>query len=191
METVFKVGMKVYDQINYPNMKGKIEEVNLNISYPVAVSFRSKEYEYKGFYSLDGTKNNSFKPTLSTKPYKVTIEGFEQKAPAPTFEEDVEWVKKNSKNRVVYADEIYINEENEEAFENLKKLVILREYYNEGWQPDWNDGKLKFSVIYSNNKITKYEGYTVQKVFTFKTEEIRNCFMKEQKELLETAKPLL
>lgn len=191
METVFKVGMKVYDQINYPNMKGKIEEVDLNISYPVAVSFRSKEYEYKGFYSLDGTKNNSFKPTLSTKPYKVTIEGFEQKATIRTYEEAVEWVKKNSKNRVVYADEIYINEENEEAFENLKKLVILREYYNEGWQPNYKNKETKYTIYTWSGLLTDGETFDCNRILCFKTEEIRDKFLEEQRELLETAKPLL
>ena len=137
--------------------------------------------------------SSGFKPTLSTKPYKVEFKGFEQKAPAPTYEEAVEWLEKNSKDRVIYADEAYINEEYERAFEALKKLVILRDYYNEGWQPDWKSSKgfWKHSIVCYEGKIHKDLSYKISMIFTFKTEEIRDKFLEDQRELLEIAKPLL
>lgn len=81
MKTVFKEGMAVYDQINFPDMDGKVYEIDLDSLYPISVSFGAEEYE--GFYSLEGKERNSFIPTLSTKPYEVELKGFEQKANIP------------------------------------------------------------------------------------------------------------
>lgn len=189
METVFKVGMTVYDQVFYPNQKGTVKRIDDNepdINFPI-------EVEFKGViesYTLKGSRSCVEAPTLSTAPY--TLQGFEQKALVPTYEEAVEWVKKNSKNRVVYADEIYINEENEEAFENLKKLVILREYYNEGWQPDWNDNRItKWTIEVSNNNLNVTNEISFSRPLYFKTELLAEKFLEEQRDLLEKAKPLL
>ena len=189
MKTVFKVGMTVYDQVNFPDMEGRVDEIDLVAKYPVTVSFGIQEYE--GFYSLDGTERNSFKPTLSTSPYKVEFQGFEQKAPIRTYEEAVEWLEKNSKDRVIYADEAYINEEYEGAFEALKKLIILRDYYNDGWQPDWEDSSDKCCITLRKGKFTPRIYYFDFEVLHFKSIKIRDKFLEEQKELLEIAKPLL
>ena len=77
MKTIFKVGQEVYDQIFFPNMEGIVNEIDLNDKYPITVYFGIQEYS--GFYSLDGTERDGFKPTLSTKPYEVEFKGFEQK----------------------------------------------------------------------------------------------------------------
>lgn len=42
METVFKVGMEVYDQVNYPNKKGKVVDTEPAVDgddYPIEVEF--------------------------------------------------------------------------------------------------------------------------------------------------------
>jgi hypothetical protein len=190
MKTIFKEGMKVYDQVNFPDMEGRVVEIDLVSKYPVTVSFGIQEYD--GFYSLDGTERNSFKPTLSTKPYEVEFKGFEQKAPVPTYEEAVDWLEKNSKDRVIYADEAYINEEYEVAFEALKKLTILREYYNEGWKPNWEDQEEeKYCIVHLGVVLCVWTEKLSYRPISFKTPEIRNRFFKEQQELLEIAKPLL
>ena len=193
MKTVFKLGMKVYDQVFEPDIKGEILEVNMKLSpHPITVKFGSCVY----YYTAEGCRGKHKIRTLSTSPYK--IEGFEQKSPTPTYEEAVDWLEKNSKNRVIYADEAYINEEYENAFEALKKLTILRDYYNEGWQPDWTDESYKeilcFETDFHNKKGFKYRFYASKsqpRVLAFKNSEIRERFFKEQKELLEIAKPLL
>ena len=100
--------------------------------------------------------------------------------------------EKNSKNRVVYADEVYINEENEEAFESLKKLIILRDYYNEGWKADWNDNRItKWTIEVSNNNLDVTNEISFSRPLYFKTELLAEKFLEEQRELLEIAKPLL
>lgn len=195
MKTVFKVGMEVYDQVNNPNKKGKVLDIKEDAfshkihsyDYPIEVQFEGKDD--LSYYDLEGCPVWSSNPTLSTSPY--TLQGFEQKAPIRTYEEAVEWLEKNSKDRVIYADEAYINEEYERAFEALKKLTILRDYYNEGWQPDWEDEEEKFSIQVCEGGFHTFESIECQRVVSFKTEEIRDKFLEEQKDLLETAKLLL
>lgn len=203
METGFKVGMKVYDQLMFPDKEGIVLTINYKPEnffnedvfdenyvhpYPIEVEFGSETM----LYTSDGNSGLMGFPTLSTKPYKVELQGFEQKATITTYEEAVEWVKKNSKNRVVYADEIYINEENEEAFENLKKLVILREYYNEGWKADWNNDRItKWTIEVSNNSLNVTNEISFSRPLYFKTELLAEKFLEEQRDLLEKAKPLL
>lgn len=195
MKTVFKVGMEVYDQVNNPNKKGKVLDIKEDAfshkihsyDYPIEVQFEGKDD--LSYYDLEGCPVWSSNPTLSTSPY--TQQGFEQKAPIRTYEEALYWVEKNSKDRVIYADEAYINEEYERAFEALKKLTILRDYYNEGWQPDWEDEEEKFSIQVCEGEFHTFESIECQRVVSFKTEEIRDKFLEEQRELLETAKLLL
>lgn len=194
METVFKVGMEVYDQVFFGQTPLKIIEVKADMS--LRVLYGEVTYCYTGdgrFIGDDITSNRwrplSQTPTLSTSPY--TLQGFEQKAPVRTYEEAVDWLEKNSKDRVIYADEAYINEEYERAFEVLKKLTILRDYYNEGWQPDWKNEEKKFSIEIYEGEFDTFESIECQRVFSFKTEEIRDKFLEEQRELLEIAKPLL
>lgn len=78
-----------------------------------------------------------------------------------------------------------------EVFEALRKLVILRDYYNEGWQPDWEDDKNKFCISVENGKPCLELWLNNSRVLAFKSHEIAYNFLEEQKELLEKAKPLL
>mgnify|MGYP000880426383 CR=1 FL=1 len=112
MKTVFKVGMEVYDQVNNPNKKGKVLDIKEDAfshkihsyDYPIEVQFEGKDD--LSYYDLEGCPVWSSNPTLSTSPY--TLQGFEQKAPIRTYEEAVEWLEKNSKDRVIYAIDIYM-----------------------------------------------------------------------------------
>lgn len=203
MKTVFRVGMEVYDQVNNPNKKGKILDIKEDeichkihsYDYPIEVQFEGKDD--LSYYDLEGCPVWSSNPTLSTSPY--TLQGFEQKAPVPTFEEAQQWML-NQKGRTSFIgepneiDKNFINYSYYEAFEALKKLIILIYYYNEGWQPDWSDSSLK-CIIYIKvdngyNFIGDCRG-NYPRVLTFKTPEIRDKFLEEQRELLEIAKPLL
>lgn len=194
MKTIFKEGMEVWDKIISPN-KGKVIEVleDTNFDFTIKVEF---DDELKIQYTDEGcfVKSKGAIKTLSTADYSIDFEGFEQKAPPKTtYEEALEWLEKNSKDSVIYADEAYVNEEYEFAFEALKKLIILRDYYNEGWKPEFN-GKSgdKFRIVnYCGNTLSKDKSFSVCGVMVFKTEEIRDKFLEEQRELLEIAKPLL
>lgn len=74
MKTVFKEGMEVYDQINFPDKEGKVVRIG-DYPCPIIVEFEREKYSYM----LNGSFQFGAKPTLSTKPYKVEFQGFEQK----------------------------------------------------------------------------------------------------------------
>ena len=194
METIFKVGMKVYDQVFFGDETLEIIEVRGDMSLCVLYGEATYCYTGDGRFIGDDIISNRWNcisqiPTLSTSPY--TLQGFEQKVPAKTYEEAVEWLEKNSKDRVIYADEAYINERYELAFEALKKLVILRDYYNEGWQPDWKEGEIKYVIYCKSDRVLGSIVRDNNVTLSFKDEEIRDKFLEEQKDLLETAKLLL
>lgn len=188
MKTVFKAGQKVYDQVHYPDCEGKVIKVYED---SILVVFEGVE----NYYSLDGRSGDSL-PTLSTKPYKVEFPGFEQKSSIPTFEEA--WNNSHNSKEIFYpsnCDKLcsgYPTKELADASEALRKLIFLRDYYNEGWQPTWDDrSALKFCIITHTNKLDKDTSFKISRVMVFKTEEIRDNFFEEQRELLEIAKPLL
>lgn len=86
---------------------------------------------------------------------------------------------------------IFPTKEEAEASLALAQLCQLRDRYNDGWKPDWIDGTEKHSIYFHLDKI--YSGYTyqTQKFLTFKTEELRNKFLENFRNLIEIAKPLL
>ena len=200
MKTVFKVGMKVYDNIFFPNSKGEVVRIDKHIDCErVIIQFDCLDYElsYTEKGRLTSTYNGAT-PTLSTKPY--TLQGFEQKAPTPTYEEVIKEAR--SKGDYYYLPDSLEapSEELADATIALLKLLFLRDYYNEGWQPDWcNQYQEKFCIInflgeidlINYSKKSKFEENKFYHVLTFETEEIRDKFLEEQKELLEIAKPLL
>ena len=186
MKTIFKVGMKVYDQVYEPDIKGEILDVNMKLSpHPITVQFGS----CVRYYTAEGCRGKNTIKTLSTSPY--TIQGFEQKAPTPTIKDALEWLRKN--DGCDEFDNNYPKKENVFCFEALRKLVILRDYYNEGWQPDWDINKVKYIIKRHGNRhfsnIETSENHP--SVLYFKSKEIRDKFLEDQKELLEIAKPLL
>ena len=92
MKTVFKEGMEVWDKTISPN-KGKVIEVleDTKFDFPIKVEFDDGlkiQYTNKGcFVKSKGAIN-----TLSSSDYSIELEGFEQKAPPPTYEEAEEWI---------------------------------------------------------------------------------------------------
>ena len=191
MKTVFKKGMKVYDSVSFPDSEGKVVDVEERIDcVRVIVQFDCLDYEIP--YTEQGIRASTRKestPTLSTKPY--TLQGFEQKAPAPTYEEAEEWMKKEyaKGSLCLMMRDVF------EALEALRKLIVLRDYYNEGWQPDWSKkNKMHFCIRVRNNKITIDNNSDINEfntVLVFRDYTIRDKFLEEQRELLKIAKPLL
>ena len=191
MKTVFKVGMEVWDKTISPK-SGKVIEVftDYEFDFPIKVEF---ENNVKVQYTPEGcfVKNKGAVPTLSTSDYSVEKKGFEQKAPIPTFEGLFEIARENDECYWLTDSLAAPNFELGEATEALLKLLFLRDYYNEGWHPNYYDNKRKFVIFVTNNEFEKDFSIAESNVLTFKTEEIRNKFLEEQKELLEIAKPLL
>lgn len=193
METIFKVGMEVYDSLNFPDMKGVVKNIEKDCMGFWFVDVKFDKFEQS--YTLQGSLSASNRPTLSTKPYKAILEGFEQNAPAPTLDEAIRWLKDNDLDTVLVEDSratYFTKKENYFAFDALRKLIIFRDYYNQGWQPNWCDYKqTKYTIENYMGEIWTSDEHRTSNILAFKTPEIRDKFLEEQRELLEIAKPLL
>ena len=211
MKTVFKEGMKVYDQLMFPDVEGVVTSTNFipeksffdkekgfeedfeedyEHPYPIEVDFKGEQALYKN----DGSSFMNF-PTLSTKPYEVEFKGFEQKVSVPTYESvKVESLVKGGYVSILNGIELP-DEKTAKAFEALTKLIWLKDYYNEGWHPNKKDKEqrgVSVTLDCDNNFMVwgilkETEPYK----FIFKNDETAEKFLEEQKELLEIAKPLL
>ena len=198
METVFKVGMEVYDQVFFGKAPLKITEVKGDMTLRVLCGGVIYCYTGDGRFIGDDITSNRHRglsrtPTLSTSPY--TLQGFEQKAPVPTFEEALKEAHKKDKYYYLPNDLEAPSEELADAAVALLKLLFLRDYYNEGWQPDWSTDTWKYFILLRRvHPIVDFEvdcSAGIPHVLSFKTREIANKFLEEQRELLEIAKPLL
>lgn len=91
-----------------------------------------------------------------------------------------------SKNR-----NLFPTKEEAEACLALAQLCQLRDRYNDGWKPDWTDNNEKFCIFFINEKVYSGLSYYTRHILSFKTFEIREEFLKNFKDLIEIAKPLL
>lgn len=82
-------------------------------------------------------------------------------------------------------------QEKAEAFLALMQLVELRDAWNEGWKPNWEDLTTKYAieVIRRNPQKSSYSSLSCP--LAFKSIELRDKFLEEFKDLIETAKELL
>lgn len=82
--------------------------------------------------------------------------------------------------------------EQDEASVALAQLSQLREVYRNGWKPDWTDDEEhKYCIEFYQDKIY-VDTYTETSHFlSFKDSKTRNLFLKNFKDLIEKAKPLM
>ena len=74
----------------------------------------------------------------------------------------------------------------------LCQLIQLRDYYNDGWEPDWSDTTCnKWCIEPFNTRIDKTVHYSGARVLAFKSDVLRDKFLENFKDLLEIAKPLI
>ena len=190
MKTIFKIGMKVYDQVVFPDREGEVMNIVEKDAFPIKVYLEGIGVTHS--YTKDGRVIEKISPTLSTSSYNMV--GFEQKAPVPTFEEVWDEVERIYEPKSEYdKDEYkgYPSQKLADAAEALRRLLFLRDYYNKGWQPDWNECSTKYCIEQEGLDISAINHIFNSKVMAFKTTEIRDKFLEEQRELLEIAKPLL
>lgn len=191
MRTIFKIGMTVYDQVVFPNMEGKVVDINVCSSFPVKVR-REDGSDFS--YTADGRYHKDIEPTLSTKPY--TFENFEQeKSSAPSYEDVLEIARDKGGYYYLPKDLPVPSKELADATMALLKLLFLRDHYNKGWQPDLKNKKRRgVSVVLDSEGNFFVWGVlkeTETHALVFEDEKVAKRFIEEQRELLEIAKPLL
>lgn len=86
---------------------------------------------------------------------------------------------------------IFATEKQAEACIALSQLSQLIQVYNDGWVADYTNGEWKYQIIFFNNAIDVACVTKMQSFLTFRTEEIRNKFLENFRELINTAEPLL
>lgn len=198
MDTIFKEGQNVKDKVFRRGKRGIVRFVSKNkFRDYVLVDFENSAsalYTFDGILiDIDGNFIDS-NPTLSID--NTTYVSKEDFNKIPTVDDAIIWLEEENKLcevEINYDKEFYTSEEMYNAFEALKDLIFLRDYYNENWQPDWNDNynEMKWIIHINNNKITTDYIYSINKILCFKTMEIRDKFLNDQRKLIEIAKPLL
>lgn len=74
----------------------------------------------------------------------------------------------------------------------LCQLIQLRNCYNDGWEPDWTSGRTnKYYIGIVGDKVEIGTLIVTSKVMAFKTRDLRDEFLKNFRDLIEIAKPLL
>ena len=77
---------------------------------------------------------------------------------------------------------------------NLQQLLICRDAYWKiagDWKPTWNTPEEQYCIVNVDNKVVFYPATTLNKVLTFPTEEMRDAFYENYKNLIESCKELL
>lgn len=106
---------------------------------------------------------------------------------------DRDSVEKNTKNRLCDSENrnIFKTEEQAKASIALAQLSQLREVYRDGWKPNWKDGIQKWGIGMVNDQID-LDYYDSHNAFlSFQSQEIAELFLKNFKDLIEEAAPLL
>ena len=87
---------------------------------------------------------------------------------------------------------VFPTKEEAEACLALAQLCQLRNRYNDGWKPDWkDDNQFKWCIDFFQDVVRKTAVLFVRRTLTFKTRELRDKFLENFRDLIETAKPLL
>ena len=96
------------------------------------------------------------------------------------------------KNRDYVVDKNLLpNKEYAEAILALCQLIQLRDCYNDGWKPDWTRVDSKYTIYVVGNIVVGGSNTNVNRIFAFKTQELRDQFLENFRDLIEIAKPLL
>lgn len=98
-----------------------------------------------------------------------------------------------SKERIEDADDNLLpSEEYAKAMLALCKLIQLRDCYNDGWEPNWKEASFKYVIkFFYDECIYKDCSLRDRNLLAFKTEELRDTFYNNFKDLIKEAKLLL
>lgn len=88
---------------------------------------------------------------------------------------------------------VFATKELAEASIAMAQLSQLREVYRDGWKPDWEDeNQPKYTIYFRHNgKFANNTNYEIHRFLSFQSPEIRDEFLNNFRDLIETAKPLM
>lgn len=83
------------------------------------------------------------------------------------------------------------DKETTEAILALLQLIQLRDCYNDGWEPNWEDNTAKYVIYTYYGNINTDVVFSTNRILVFKTAELRDKFLENFRDLIEIAKPLI
>lgn len=98
----------------------------------------------------------------------------------------------NSKNRRNSCSDknILPSKEKAEAIFALCQLIQLRDCYNDGWKPGWEEDSNKYVIYFIEGEPTKNLNIACERILAFKSSELRDEFLNNFKDLIKKLKPL-
>lgn len=73
----------------------------------------------------------------------------------------------------------------------MAKLSQLKDFYNDGWKPDWKDTSFKYVLFVNKGEVCKERTHGLSVFLSFKSKELRDEFFDNFKDLIMEAAPLL
>lgn len=87
---------------------------------------------------------------------------------------------------------VFATKEQAEAAVAMAQLSQLRDAYRQGWKPDWKNGSTKKYVIFCEDSHFRIDyWYTREYFLSFESQAIAQEFLKNFKDLIEKAQPLM
>lgn len=83
------------------------------------------------------------------------------------------------------------SKERAEQFIILNKLLQIRDYYNQGWKPNWEDSTDKYVIWHFENELHPDVSTYASSLFTFRSKEVRDEFFTNFQPDLEKIKEFL
>ena len=87
--------------------------------------------------------------------------------------------------------DMHMTPERNRAIEAFKKLIVLRDVYRQGWEPDWEDTSIKQIIISISGGIIDHWANNLSSPLSFQSAEIRDKFLENFKDLIEQAKEFI
>ena len=85
----------------------------------------------------------------------------------------------------------FVTKEQAEAAVALAQLSQLREIYRKGWEPNWKDDSAKYVIEKYSGEVAGDLYHYTNFFLAFQSREVRDKFLHNFKDLIETASPLL
>ena len=100
------------------------------------------------------------------------------------------YVYKGVRNPEFYKN-VLPSKEAAEAHRALMQLHQLRNYYRQGWEPNWKDSIIKYCIVLESNILVIYKNLYTCNFLSFQSKEIAEKFLNNFKGLIETAGDLI